>query len=110
MKVEMKVVHCKRDPFDIYIGRRKDGLGIWGNPFRIGDYHEGKLITRELSLELYEIYIRDKLNKDRKLRDLLVSMINSRLGCWCAPKACHGDILKKLCQELIDNYGTLRQN
>lgn len=27
-----RVVHCKRDKFDVYIGRP----GKWGNPFTIG--------------------------------------------------------------------------
>jgi hypothetical protein len=27
-----RVVHCKKEPFDIYIGRPSK----WGNPFRIG--------------------------------------------------------------------------
>jgi hypothetical protein len=27
-----RVVHCKREPYDVYIGRP----GPWGNPFRIG--------------------------------------------------------------------------
>jgi len=29
----MKVVHCKLDPFDIYVGRPSK----WGNPFNLKD-------------------------------------------------------------------------
>jgi len=28
----MRVVHCKREAYDVYVGRP----GPWGNPFRIG--------------------------------------------------------------------------
>lgn len=113
----MKVVHVKRDASDVYIGRKVGNLGIWGNPFRIGDIlaapKKGSSLTvdipidRPKAIELYENYIRKRLNQDRKLRDLLISMKDARLGCWCAPQPCHGDILIKLNKELIDNNGEL---
>jgi hypothetical protein len=43
-----KVVHCKRAPFDIYIGRPSN----WGNPFVIG--RDG---NREQVIEKYRAYI-----------------------------------------------------
>ena len=43
-----KVVHCKRAPFDIYIGRPSK----WGNPFVIG--RDG---NREQVIEKYRAYI-----------------------------------------------------
>ena len=112
----MKVVHVRKETSDVYIGRKMGGLGIWGNPFRIGnklakDIQKGFMtsiiIDREKAIELYEHYIRDKLNKDRQLRELLISMKDARLGCWCAPQPCHGDILVKLNKELINNNGKL---
>ena len=74
-----KVVHCKKSPFDIYIGRPSK----WGNPFTIG-----KDGTREEVIEKY----RDWLTEDMKVmaREELRGKI---LGCWCSPLACHGDVL-----------------
>jgi hypothetical protein len=43
-----KVVHCKRAPFDIHIGRPSN----WGNPFVIG--RDG---NREQVIEKYRAYI-----------------------------------------------------
>jgi len=78
----LKVVHCKKEKYDIYIGRGS----IWGNPFLIG-----KDGTREDVIEKYEKYLLGNLSLMRKL-PLLENKI---LGCWCKPKACHGDILVK---------------
>lgn len=50
-------------------------------------------------LEKYEKYIRDKLNKDPELVKELLSLSGKKLGCWCKPDNCHGDILLKLIQE-----------
>jgi len=80
------VVHCKREPFDIYIGRPSK----WGNPFKIG-----KDGNREEVIELYRNYI-------IATPHLLLSLPELRgkiLGCWCAPKACHGDVLIELLEE-----------
>lgn len=67
-------------PGDVYIGRP----GPFGNPFTIG--RDG---TREEVIEQY----RDWLAQHPELLDQLVAKSPSRLVCWCAPEACHGDIL-----------------
>jgi Domain of unknown function (DUF4326) len=83
---ESKVVHCKRDSYDVYIGRPSK----WGNPFVIG--RDG---TRSEVIEMYRTWLylepRTKLREEarRELR-------GKRLGCFCAPLACHGDILLEL--------------
>jgi hypothetical protein len=84
-----KVVHCKREPFDVYIGRPSK----WGNPFRVGK--DGNL--KEV-IDKYRdwIILQDHLIKDlHELREKI-------LGCWCKPKACHGDVLI----QLINYYDT----
>lgn len=78
-----KVVHCKREKYDIYIGRPSK----WGNPFEIG-----KDGSREDVIQKYQDWI---LTQDHLL--LSVPELKDKvLGCWCAPEACHGDILLKL--------------
>ena len=84
----MKVVHCKREKYDIYIGRPSK----WGNPYTIG--RDG---TREEVIEKYEKYL---LNSSELLASL-PELIGKTLGCWCAPKACHGDILVRCAEELV---------
>ncbi len=79
------VVHCKREPFDIYIGRPSK----WGNPFAIG-----KDGTREEVIEKYRQYIQQR----PELMSALPELKGKRLGCWCKPKACHGDVLAELAE------------
>lgn len=77
-----KVVHCKKEEFDIYIGRPSK----WGNPFQIGQ--DG---TREQVIQKYEKWLLGQ----PKLLDESKALKGKVLGCWCKPKACHGDILVK---------------
>lgn len=77
------VVHCKKEPFDVYIGRPS----VWGNPFVIGQ--DG---TREEVIAKY----RDLITNRPHLMSWISNLKGKRLACWCAPKACHGDVLAEL--------------
>jgi len=77
------VVHCKKDRYDVYIGRPSK----WGNPFAIG--RDG---NREEVIIKYRDYI---LSQPALLKDL-PSLKGKILGCWCAPLACHGDVLVEM--------------
>jgi hypothetical protein len=82
------VVHCKKKPYDVYIGRGSK----WGNPFIIGkDGNRDEVISR------YEVYIMN----NPSLIAALPELIDKTLGCWCKPKACHGDILKIMVEDEI---------
>ncbi len=80
-----KVVNMKYEPCDVYIGRPSK----WGNPFNVGE--DG---SREEVIASYLEYI---LGND-ELMDALPELRGKRLGCWCTPAPCHGDILVKLCE------------
>lgn len=77
----MPVVHCKKEKYDVYIGRP----GRWGNPYTIG-----KDGDRDEVIAKFETYL---LGRPDLLRDL-PSLKDKRLGCWCSPNRCHGDILE----------------
>ncbi len=85
MKLITKVVHCKRERYDVYIGRPSK----WGNPFVIG--RDG---DRNTVIEKYKkwIVMQPQINALEELRGKI-------LGCWCAPKRCHGDALIELLKE-----------
>ncbi len=83
----MKVVHCKKEKYDVYIGRP----GKWGNPFTLG-----KDGTREEVIKKYENYLLGNTDLINSLNELKGKI----LGCWCKPQDCHGDILIKLIEEL----------
>lgn len=80
--MKTKVVHCKREPYDIYIGRPSK----WGNPFKG---------PRKEVIEKYRRWILSQ----RHLMESLDELKGKTLGCWCKPKPCHGDVLV----ELIDS-------
>ena len=75
------VVHCKRAPYDVYIGRP----GPFGNPFVVG--RDG---TREEVIEKYAEWLRAQPKLVARVKRELKDCV---LGCWCAPKACHGEVL-----------------
>jgi hypothetical protein len=81
------VVNIHKEPYDVYIGRGS----MWGNPFPITKHR-----TREEVLVLYKIYIQRMLRHSAHARAELRKLEGKRLGCYCKPKACHGDILKEI--------------
>jgi hypothetical protein len=91
--MKTRVVHLMREKYDIAIDRSSK----WGNPFthKDGTMAKFKVATREEAIEKYREYI---LNNE-ELMSSLDELKGKVLGCWCKPKACHGDILV----ELIEN-------
>lgn len=86
-----RVVHCKRQDYDIYIGR----LSKWGNPFR-----EGRDGTRAEVIARYEKWIKTQ----PRLMSQLHELRDKVLGCWCAPLPCHGDVLVRLVRGLTTPF------
>lgn len=79
-QVKATVVNKKTDQYDVYIGRGSK----WGNPFKDG--------TRTENIDKYREYI----NGSQSLLNHLPELKNKRLGCFCAPLPCHGDVLIEL--------------
>lgn len=97
----MKVVHCQKEKYDVYIGRPSK----WGNPFTHIKDKQTKanfiVETREDAINSYTEWI---TNGDGKyLLDDLIELNGKILGCWCYPKSCHGDVLIKLCKQKFKN-------
>lgn len=86
---------------NVYIGRARvvfiDGVrypfedSIWANPYKITEIQ-----SREQVLKLYREYIEEKLKSNPELVKELIKLEGKKLGCWCKPKCCHGDILVEL--------------
>lgn len=85
-----RVVHCKRDPFDVYIGRPSK----WGNPFKLPKGYDVQADPDRI-LERYEVHVRT----DPALMAALPELRGKVLGCWCSPRPCHGDVLVRLSDE-----------
>lgn len=81
------VVHCKRQEYDVYIGRPSR----WGNPFQIGrDGSRAGVIAK----------YRGWILKHPTLLKALPELRGKRLGCFCHPLACHGDVLAELADKV----------
>lgn len=101
---KIEVVNKHHRPFigvnDFYIGR---GSPL-GNPYPIGPHAHRAVVIAQ-----YEGWITDKIkaNNPQVIKEL--NMIAGfvlrgetiRLVCFCAPKPCHGDVLKKLICDAI---------
>jgi len=96
--VKKWVVHFKKEPYDIYIGRPSE----WGNPFS----HKENTIARfrvnslDEALASYENWVYSQPELILKIRKELKGKI---LGCWCSPSRCHGDILAHIANSIIFN-------
>lgn len=93
VKAKKWVVHCKKEAYDVYIGRGSR----WGNPFTHKQGTKAKWIVGsvEEAIQKYVEWLSDQ-------EDLLIDIHELRgkvLGCWCKFKGnelCHGDVLAEL--------------
>lgn len=92
------VVHCNRQPFDVYVGRPSK----WGNPFshKKGTKAEFIVGSREEAIAAFRAWITE--DEGQYLLVDLHELKGKVLGCWCKPLACHGDVLAELA-ELADD-------
>jgi len=88
------VVHNKKEHFDVYIGRP----GPWGNPFshKADTLAKFKVNSREEAISRYEQWL---LSQPELVQAAKVLLKGKILGCWCAPHACHGDVLSRVANE-----------
>lgn len=85
-----RVVHCRREPFDVYIGRAVPRFGWAASPFA-NPFVIGRDGTRAEVIDRYESWLRGQPD----LLALLPTLRDKVLGCWCAPRPCHGDVLAR---------------
>lgn len=77
--------------YDVYIGRAGQGKnGYFGNPFLLG--LDG---SREEVIEKYKTYFFKRIAEDIVFRLDVLTLKGKKLGCFCHPLACHGDVIAK---------------
>lgn len=82
------VVNLRKEKYDVFIGRPSK----WGNPFVL----TGVDGDRASVISKYRRWVMTK----PELMAALPELAGKRLGCFCKPLACHGDVLLEL---FIDN-------
>jgi len=96
--VPPRVVHVRKAPFDLYIGRAYPGFteSKWHNPFHLRDPND--IGERYRVAAQYKQHVRSRAD----LVAALPELSGLTLGCWCRPKyPCHGDMLVELFTELV---------
>lgn len=81
--MKTKVVNVHKEPYDVCIMRPS----ILGNPYMIGP--DG---TREEVIEKFRIYFRQRIHDSLVYLQAVGELRGKKIGCCCAPKACHGDV------------------
>ena len=74
---------------DVYIGRPSK----WGNPFLINAVRD-----RDAAVEQYAEWIKTQPGLLASIPELK----DRRLGCYCAPLRCHGDVLAALADSAFE--------
>jgi hypothetical protein len=94
-----KVVHCKKESYDVYIGRPSK----FGNMFshKEGTLAKFKVASRKEAIKKFREYL---LSLDKSELDSILNELKGKtLGCWCKPKLCHGDVYVELINNLEKN-------
>lgn len=77
------------EPRGLYV--RIDRRSEWGNPFELPADGDRETVIRNYA-EHYLPHKPSLLNK-------IETLAGKALGCWCAPEACHGDVLKEATEQ-----------
>lgn len=100
--LEPRVVHVwDVDGYDLYIGRTMPGKRYfinqgWGNPFKFAlGRRDGS--HRMSVIEQYRVFL--LANTALLTRIDRGELDGKRLGCFCHPKPCHGDVLVEVWRE-----------
>lgn len=101
--MSIRVVHLKKYvPKDGEILVKIDRSSIFGNPFYMASESE-----RDKVCESYRKYFNRQMEIKRDYYKAVQSLYKTAktsdvaLGCWCAPKRCHGDTIKEFLERYI---------
>lgn len=79
-----RVVNIRKEKADVYIGRGS----LFGNQFVIGKHG-----NREQVIAKYRAQFYTRLSNDEAFKQQVLQLRGKSLGCYCKPKACHGDVI-----------------
>ena len=83
-----EVVNIRKSAYDVLIARPSK----WGNPFHRGPRREPRAS---------DSHVRGSIRRRPDLIAALPELVGKRLGCYCKPEACHGDVLIRLLKEFF---------
>lgn len=71
---------------------RIDRSSEWGNPFIVSSQ-----MDRDQVVDAYKVYLWKRMRKSATSHfsiRMVQTLNNKTLVCWCAPKRCHGEVLR----------------
>jgi len=80
------VVNKYKSSYDVYIGRGS----IWGNPYPMQNKSPEE---RNRVISLYREHLLKQIQSREITLEQLKGLKGKRLGCYCKPLACHGDVI-----------------
>lgn len=95
----MQVVNVREETYEVYGGRLKTAIGrIWAPPDQTVDFGNPYPVKRyglTVCLRLYRGYLFKRAREDAEFKAALLELRGKRVGCFCAPKPCHLDVIKE---------------
>lgn len=92
------VVNIRNEKCDVKICRTPKNeippapqTGCFGNPFFLRDVNNDA--ERSEVIRNYREYFYRKVECDTAFKDAVLSLRGKKLGCFCKPKPCHGDVI-----------------
>ena len=73
---------------------RIDRTTIFGNPFMMRTEADRAEVIRK-----FRKYFYDRIPKDLVFRQRVLKLKGKKLGCWCKPSPCHGDVILEYLKE-----------
>lgn len=93
---ETTVVNFRVEKCDVKITRTPKNeipdppnFGCFGNPYPV------KIYGRKKCIALYKVYFLKRVEEDLEFRKAVLALKGKKLGCFCAPDECHGDVIKE---------------
>lgn len=89
-----RVVHCKKEPFDVYIGYPSKWFNRFGH--KPGKRVQVLTASRAESVSRH----REETLADPALIEAIKRELKDKTqGCWCHPLSCHGDTYAMVANE-----------
>lgn len=110
MSSRARAVNLRLGPYDVYVGRGRGPRGepgTFGNPWShaAGTLAQFRAASRAEAVSAYRRWLSGDPalaevlpERRRAVLEALPSLRGRRLGCFCAPLPCHGDVLAELAE------------
>lgn len=94
-----------KNPSTTFLNMRVDRESVLGNPFVMGDES-----NRDHVCDQYQVHLLEKIRANDKaivgrltdIYDLVMAGHDVQLNCWCAPKRCHADLIKRTVEKAVE--------